>query len=104
VDISGQSPLVTYLLFCLTFSLEWVGDLSLAVSEAATLVFSPEDPRSKPEDCPEVQHLSWSNGGLHQLELAFVNQKQTLKKLILSPLCMKVSVVCLIIIIIQEFN
>jgi hypothetical protein len=80
------------------------GDLSVDVSEAATLVLSQVDMRSKPENCPKLQHLLWSKGGLHQLESAFENQNQTLKKFILNSSCMKVSVVCLVIILIQEFN
>jgi hypothetical protein len=98
VDFSGQSPHITYLLFCLTFSLGWERDLSDDVSEAVTLVLPQVDMRSKPEDCPKLQHLSWSKGGFHQLESAFESQNQTVKKFILNSLCMKVSVVCLVII------
>jgi hypothetical protein len=104
MDFSEQSPLVTYLLFCLTFSLGWAGDLSVDVSEATTLVLSRVDMRSKPEDCPKLQHLSWSKGDFHQLESAFENKNQAVKKFILNSLCMKVSVLCLVFTLIQEFN
>lgn len=70
--------------------LRWAGDLSVDVSEATTLVLSRVDMRSKPEDCPKLQHLSWSKGDFHQLESAFESQNQTVKKFILNSLCMKV--------------
>ncbi|PNF39247.1 hypothetical protein B7P43_G17201 [Cryptotermes secundus] len=71
-------------------NLRWAGDLSVDVSEAATLVLSQIDIRSKPEDCPKLEHLSWSKGGFHQLESAFESPSQTVKKFILNSLCMKV--------------
>jgi hypothetical protein len=95
---------ILHICFFLTFSLEWAHDRSIHVSEAGTLVLSREGMRSKAEDWPKLQHLSCSERGLHQLESAFESENQTVKKFILNSLDMKVSVVCLVIILLQEFN
>jgi hypothetical protein len=104
VDFSGQFLLITYLLFCLIFSLGWPYGISISIHEATTLVLSSVSMKNVPKDCPKLQHLLWIEGGSHQLESAFENWNQTVKKIILNSLCMPVSVLCLIVIWIQEFN
>jgi hypothetical protein len=91
-------------LFCLTFSLGVEEDLSVDISQAATLVLPRVVMKSMPIDCPKVQHLSWPEGNFHQLESTFGYQNQTVKKIILKSLALKVSVAGFIIIWIQEFD
>jgi hypothetical protein len=96
-DFSGQSPLITYLCFCLTFSLGWRSDLSVDVSQAATAVL-PSSMTIISGDCPKLQHLAWFKEGIHHLESALGDQNQRVKKIIIKLGYTKVSVACLIII------
>jgi hypothetical protein len=98
MDFLGQSPVITYLCVCLTFLIGWGNGLPVDISQAATIVLPSVDIRSISGDCPKLQHLSWSKGGGHNLESAFDNRNQTVKKIILKLLHTKVSVACLIII------